>query len=772
MTTQPDSYSNGSAIAGANDLQAHIDALTRAVEQNTSAVQSSDNGNGTTTTVSQASQAGGARFTTGSQNSMAAGGNAASGGAAGGGNAVTSLTGGTGGTNNGGSLLNFSITKTGSLLGGVANFASTLINASGNVGANMINDALTQNTYGYMIQNAGYANNGKTITGQQAQNSLYGTISNGQVQNGNRLANNASDAALGGSMLTQLSNNPMFAQTAGTMTNAQAQATFGGYGTSPYITAAGVGLANPGLGEQGAANVAQAFISPTASYNLQQLGVATQPIGIGGKSNSLSSVEGAISQRLMGQKPSASGTISQKTLTTDLNDPLMQYQVMQATGMTADEYQEWANSWEQQNQGALASGKSLGQVQQGIAQFTAGKITAAQLQKQYGVSASAYENTIQSQQSTSMAGENTVNQQFISGLSSATTAVNGLTIIMTGLLAALGGAGAKVSGASAGAGAATASGILGTGMGSTITEGAALAGVTPTVFNSALGSAINSAVNGMETASGATSQSSGSSAKKGNSPPTGSAGSASATATETSWIKAFLADLKAPSSAANISSIQAWIGHEKPSGQPLQWNNPLNIGTPGSDSQGRTGTYPVGPGIAMYDTPANGAHADADFILKNGYSQILSQLQGGKGLRTGAGSDLSRWSGGAYTSLAQGGQIIVGERGPEILSFANGGTANIINASRARQILQGSDAMPVQAPWTTANRLLSQGGSTPAAGGVHITIEKGAVTMGTNYQGMFTSQDAQSAASQFEQALTKALTKSQTLQALASGVTG
>lgn len=772
MTTQPDSYSNGSPIAGANDLQSHIDALTRAVEQNTQTVASSGNGNGTTTTVSQASQAEGARFTTGSQNAMAAGGNAASGGASGGGNAVSSLTGGTGGTNNGGSLLNFKITKTGSLLGGAANFASTLINASGTVGANMLNDALTQNTYGYMVSNAGYTNSsGQAITGQQAQNALYGTIVNGKVQNGNRLANSASDAALGGSMLTQLSNTPMFAQNAASMTNSQSQTTFGGYGTSPYTTAAGVGLANPGLGEQGSANVAQALISPTASYNLQQLGVATQPIGIGGKSNSLSSVEGAIAQRLMGQKSSASGTLNQKQLTTNLNDPLMQYQMMQATGMTADEYQEWANSWEQQNQGALSSGKSLGQVQQGISQFSSGKFTAAQLQKQYGVSASAYENSIQSQQSSSMAGENTVNQQFVAGLQSATTAVNGLTVIMTGLLASLGGAGAKVSGASAGAGTASASGILGTGMGSTITEGAALAGVTPTVFNSALGSAINSAVNSMGAASGVSSQA-GSSAKKGSSPPTGSAGSASATATETSWIKAFLGDLKAPASAANISSVQAWISHEKPAGQPLQWNNPLNIGTPGSDSAGRTGTYPVGPGIAMYDTPASGAHADAGFILKNGYTQILSQLQGGKGLRTGAGSDLSRWSGGGYSSLAQGGQILVGERGPEILSFANGGTANVINASRTRQILQGSDAMAAQAPWTAANRLLTQGAAAAPSGGVHITIEKGAVTMGTNYQGVFTSQDAQSSAAQFEQALSKALSKSQTLQALAGGVTG
>jgi hypothetical protein len=765
MTT-PDSFSsnNGQPIAGANDLQSHIDALARAVEQNTQAVASSNNGNGTTTTVSQASQAQGARFTTGSQNAMAAGGNGATGnllsnlmgGSGGGGSGSTA----TGGTSNGGSLLNFNITKTGSVLGGVANFASTLINSSGVIGANMMNDALTQNTYGYMVSNAGYTNSsGQAINGQQAQNALYGTIVNGRVQNGNRLANNSSDAALGGSMLTQLSNNPMFAQNAGTMTNAQSQAAFGGYGTSPYTTAAGVGLANPGLGEQGSANVAQALISPTASYNLQMLGVATQPIGIGGKSNSLASVESAMAQRLMGQKTSANGTLNQKQLTTNLNDPLMQYQVMQATGMTADEYQEWANSWEQQNQGALSSGKSLGQVQQGISQFTSGKITASQLQKQYGVSSSAYENSIQSQQSTNMAGENTVNQQFVAGLQSATTAVNGLTIIMTGLLASLGGAGAKVSGASAGAGTASASGILGAGMGSTITEGAALAGVAPTVFSSALGSAINSAVSSMHTGSSVSAAKGGTTSGSVSSAATG--GSASA---NQKIAKGLMAKYGWSSSADWNALVNLW-------NQESGWNNKAK--NPSSGAYGIAQALGHAESASLADNQKGDNYPNA-YRSANpapwGSSNSGEQISWGLSYIKGTyGSPSAAWahetSAGWYasgTDSAAAGVAMVGERGPELVRLSGG--QKIFNAAQTFNAVQG--------PYTSANRLMTQGGAAPATGGVHITIEKGAVTMGTNYQGVFTSQDAQSAAAQFEQALSKALGKSQTLQALAGGVTG
>jgi hypothetical protein len=263
----------------------------------------------------------------------------------------------------------------------------------------------------------------------------------------------------------------------------------------------------------------------------------------------------------------------------------------------------------------------------------------------------------------------------------------------------------------------------------------------------------------------------------------GSAGSTRASGSELSWIRAFLKDVNAPDAAANIASVTDWISHEKPPGNPLQWNNPLNIGTPGSDSTGRIGTYPVGPGIAMYDTPTDGAHADADFLLQNGYPQILSLLREGKGLKTGAAQDLLKWSGGGYSSVETGGTVIVGERGPEAITLNNGTSANVMNAKDTANLLRGSTARPAQAPYTSspaaqylldaltpANQANGNGG-----GGVSISVTVGPNAINIGGSSGFNSNvngDVYTAGQQLAVAVARELEGNALIRNIANGVTG
>jgi hypothetical protein len=106
---------------------------------------------------------------------------------------------------------------------------------------------------------------------------------------------------------------------------------------------------------------------------------------------------------------------------------------------------------------------------------------------------------------------------------------------------------------------------------------------------------------------------------------------------------------------------------------------------------------------------------------------------------------------------------MVGERGPELMMMHGG--EKILSAGKTSQA--------VQAPWTTSSHLMSalaSGGS--GAGQVHVHIEKGAVQVGTNYQGYNTTSDTIAQATQLTQAIEASMMKSQLLQQIASGVTG
>lgn len=804
MSIQPDSFGSGSgpAISGSNDLQSVLDQNTAAVQALTTAINNADNnGTGTTTSTITSAQAGGATITTGSLNTMATniGGGTGSnngsgflssisnafGGGSGSGGSGSSLA----SSSSGGSLGNFSITGTGSILGAAANVASTLINTSGALGVSMGQDIIQQNTYGYISGNAGYSNGaGGTISAQQAQTGAFGSAASGQL---NRLATGTADAASGAAILTQMADSPNFASNI-----SGAAAPTQGYGTTPWTMAAGVGMANPGLGETGSADVANALISPISSYNLQMMGVSTQPIGIGGQVNSLSSVYGSIASRMMGQQLSSNGTMNQQQLTTNLNDPLMAYQMMQATGMTSSEYQEWANSWEQENQAATSKNISLGTVQNDISQFMSGQMSASKLQAATGINGSAWESSVQSQSATQMGAENDNNQAFVAGLQNATTALNALTVVMSSFLKSSGGS--AVAGASSAAGISIASNsILSNIIGQTGTEGAALAGgagvaISNSSFGQALSSAISSAVSAFDTTTSGGSSSSSS-----------SGGTQSVTANGTNSTK-----IVAGGKTFNVKnlgktfSLQQMFSALKSAGlnkyaaagiagvlMNESSGNPTAIG----DSGGAIGLAQWHPMYHPEVTPEMfGSNATVDF---NDQIKVIASeaVKLGINKATSVSDAMAAWTTGyeqpandtpdetaylqqanALISAAQGGTILVGERGPELLSFANGGTANVTPADQAASLLRGTSAMSAQAPWTAANRLLSGTftGNSSQGSGITINFDKGAVQLGTNYQGVFTSQDAQSAANQFTQALEKALSKSTVLNSIASGVTG
>jgi hypothetical protein len=101
-----------------------------------------------------------------------------------------------------------------------------------------------------------------------------------------------------------------------------------------------------------------------------------------------------------------------------------------------------------------------------------------------------------------------------------------------------------------------------------------------------------------------------------------------------------------PPTPDNIRGFDAWIQAEKPAGQPMQWNNPMNT----TDRWHSSGIYPVGPGISIYPDPATGIMATARTIRgldgMAGWPRILSSVRKGTlgtDLRNDAAGLLDGW---------------------------------------------------------------------------------------------------------------------------------
>lgn len=127
---------------------------------------------------------------------------------------------------------------------------------------------------------------------------------------------------------------------------------------------------------------------------------------------------------------------------------------------------------------------------------------------------------------------------------------------------------------------------------------------------------------------------------------------APASASETDWIRSFLASIGAPATPANISSVTAWISHEAPwNNSPpdgaLFTNNPLNTTEPGFGSTGSVNSV----GVKIYPTVADGLAATQAVITNGRYGDILMLLRSGGGLCGHTLPGLSVWSGGGYSSV-------------------------------------------------------------------------------------------------------------------------
>lgn len=116
---------------------------------------------------------------------------------------------------------------------------------------------------------------------------------------------------------------------------------------------------------------------------------------------------------------------------------------------------------------------------------------------------------------------------------------------------------------------------------------------------------------------------------------------------EAAWVRTFLTSIGAPSTNANIRSVEAWIAHEGPFGTQGA-NNPLNTTI---ETTGATGKF-AGTPVTNYDTPTHGLAAIVTTLLDNqAYGDVVAALRNGNGLCGQTYSGLSEWSGGGYSQV-------------------------------------------------------------------------------------------------------------------------
>ena len=280
MTTpSPDfgSASAGSRLLGANDLQAHIDSLTAAVQANTKAVQGAASGSpgGSSTPFGSTGQS----FTFGSFPKM----NSAA--------PSNSGPGGYGGSN---------VTAPSPMGGGPA---STLQSAAGSLGTmagsamasgSQFSSQITMNQYAAMSTLG--MRPGTSLS--QGFKAMYTQAFGNYNSNLNAIASNPADAAQMYSNLQGIAANP------NVMSTAQGRA---GYGA-----AAGFGIANPSLGGAGSSAAAAQLYSGQTSLAMRQLGYGgTARAGMGQQNPlQMGQVMQTMMQRWYGKSSVSSSTLN------------------------------------------------------------------------------------------------------------------------------------------------------------------------------------------------------------------------------------------------------------------------------------------------------------------------------------------------------------------------------------------------------------------------------------------------------------------------------
>lgn len=755
MTTpsQPDPM--GGMVAGAADLQGSIDRLDRAMIGLTQAIQGMSNGNGTTTSPAMSSSfaSQGVTFTNGSQVGTSYGAGLGSFGFGG--------SGGGGGTNP------FSFAG-GSLAQGAVNAVSSVVNGQFRLGAQSLNNQAIINTYGYT--QAGFWN----VSSQSAIGTAFGGGAGGNLRN-NNLATSATDAYYGAQILSQVSGQANYTAPAGPVY---------GRGNAIYQAAATTGMANPGLGMANSASVSSAWYNPSTSYNLMMMGITNTPLSLGtGRANSMTGVEAAIGQRFGFQGfNSKTGTFNSQSLAANLDNPLFQMQIMQATGMTQQQYATWSQQWAQMNTWATAGHTTMNQMQNQISQYMNGSSSqqksAQSWLASHGVSQSLLQSMTQANagMTSTEAGSNSA---FTKGVQAATSTVNQLTAAFSQAVEAMGG----TAGFAGAVGSLNASGVSGAGgLGAANTVIGAIGAIVGTLghintdlaqqqrllqSSANLSGVTSTGSGGASAGPGGHNNPSGGTGTGGNTGSTSIGGTAAGhqgSISNTGNDFTSVVNGSSPSSyggnankwrpyATSLFGQHGWAMSQWPYLAALWqaesgWNpNAYN------NNGGATGIPQALPGSKM-------ASAGPDWRT-NGNTQI----RWGEGyIAQVYGTPQKAWDHevihGWYadgTSSAKAGLALVGERGPELVALSGG--QQIINAQQTAKMMQPAFGMPA-----------GGGGA-----GLAIIFQSGSIVMhssGNPTQGYHTSSDVQSSAGQLVQAVETALMKSALLKNIANGVTG
>jgi hypothetical protein len=119
---------------------------------------------------------------------------------------------------------------------------------------------------------------------------------------------------------------------------------------------------------------------------------------------------------------------------------------------------------------------------------------------------------------------------------------------------------------------------------------------------------------------------------------------------ETAFIRAVLADLGAPASQADVTSLADWFPHEYPAWPPWAENNPM---ASTQTAPGSTVYKHSSAGVQNYPTAAEGAEATAQTLADGWYPQILAALKAGSGLcgNPDLDAEFLTWSGNGYPGV-------------------------------------------------------------------------------------------------------------------------
>lgn len=91
------------------------------------------------------------------------------------------------------------------------------------------------------------------------------------------------------------------------------------------------------------------------------------------------------------------------------------------------------------------------------------------------------------------------------------------------------------------------------------------------------------------------------------------------------WASATLTGIGAPVTPTNLDTLARWSRAEKPAGQPLQWNNPLNTT---QNEPGATSVNSVG--VKSFSSLSSGVAATVTTLLNGNYNSIVSSLRASK----------------------------------------------------------------------------------------------------------------------------------------------